>query len=136
MSTIHEVRDVLCPFDQLPQAMAACVVGIAGDGTGGIRVAWPETLTHGPAVTMAPLEPIPLTWEGAGNGIEVRGSVSALDLGGNFSRLVIAAQAASHASGDALSTATHAAAIGARRLLDRLQTGIEFAFQTGGTILT
>lgn len=118
MTAISESITVLCPFDQGRQAAAAYASTLPPERHVSLVVSQRE-LASGDTI-------MELEWRSPADGAGiVRGTVSIEDAGDNFCRL--------HFRGEDDRSAG-ATAAAARKVLDDIRVGFEFAFQTGATI--
>ena len=149
MSEIHECLTVLCPFDQIPAASESYVASLAdvdGKRVVALRVPFGDliverradlALKH--ARSYPGYEIMDITWQAHGGGPypvfhgtlsveEGLGMSCRLDLDGSYAPPL-------NLAGAAFDAGHHIAIEAARALLDEIRLGLEFAFQTGKTMV-
>jgi hypothetical protein len=150
MSEIHECLTVLCPFDQVRQAIAAYVGSLPvehGSPVVALRVAVGDlvverradlVLKH--ARSHAGYEILDIEWRPYDGGLYpvFRGILSVEDVTGNYCHFdldgaYVPPLGLAGAVFDSV-VGHHIALTAARELLDEIKTGVELAFQTGATI--
>lgn len=150
MSELHECLTVLCPFDQIRQAVAAYVGTLPqeeGHPVVAMRVPIGDLIVERRAdlvleyVRSHPgYEIFSLKWRPHDGGIYpvFRGTLSVEEGAGNFCRFDLdgAYEPPLGLAGAVLDNVVghHLAETAARLLLDEIKTGVELAFQTGATV--
>jgi hypothetical protein len=150
MSEIHECLTVLCPFDQVPQAVAAYVGSLPledGSPVVALRVAVGDLIVERRADLVLKhshsypnYETLEIEWRPHAGGLYpvFRGILRVEDVTGNFCRFdldgaYVPPLGLAGAVFDSV-VGHHMALSAARELLDEIKTGVELAFQTGATI--
>ena len=150
MSEIHEALTVLCPFDQILPAAKHYVASLPAENgkaivplrvdVADLTVERRADLVIRETRVYPGFEIMDIEWSAHDGGPYpvFRGTLSSEEVGGNYSRLeligsYVAPLGVAGAIFDAVVGHRIAQAV-ARRLLDDIRVGMEFAFQTGATI--